>query len=528
MEDNASAGRRDFLRVTGALVGVAASSSLAGCGDLLESAGLSNDGNGGSGSSENRSDYVPSGANGVGYIDVDALLADSQLRSGINDAVSSYAQQSGTDQQAPTVEQMLDSAQEQSRLDPRKINEVLGFYTGNSGSGADAGAVVLWSDWSESTLRQKLNAAGSSVSTESDGDTTLYFPQSGGPLAALGDGTFAVGSEAAVRSVVDLQNGNGSSLSGDLADVFATTHGMGRYAATVPDDAVSRTETQQMNLQTLNQVNYITTSVYKSGSQRGQDVTMLTGSQQAASEVTNVLSAGRQLALQRLMQMQSESTQLRPSAAFAMQSARSYLEDATISTADANVTVSYTAPPAEFARSNVLVFALFGLVVNTAGFLQSRAEETDENSREQPASRIQVVSTTGEHISDGSIGSVSMVIKSAPGSNDIDLSNATVAWVDNSGLYELASVGTGAGDAQYAVEPVKDQSGASPVLDSPTDRFVLKFDLGTDDLPNATAFGQRLPEGAEASVRLRTQAGAETEARLLVPESLSGQQAVRL
>lgn len=528
MGDSEFTDRRSFLQATGALVSVAATGSLAGCGNLTDALGGSNDGDGGSGSSEDRSDYVPAAAKGVGYVDVDAFLADSQLRSGINDAVSSYAHQSRSLQQTASVQDVLNGFEQRSGLDPRKLEECLGFYTSQDSVDADSGAMVLWTDWSESELVAAARERGGSYTEQTYGGTTLYYPEAGGPLAALGDGTFAVGSEAAVRSVVDLQNGNGSTLSGPLASAYGDTHGMGRYAVTVPDDAFSGTQNEQVNLTTLNQVNYITTSVYKSGTQRGQDLTLLTGSEQAATEVSGVLTAGKQLALQRLSQMQSQSSEMSPSAKFAMQSGRSYLEDATISTQGAAVTVSYSAPPAEFARSNVLLFAMFGLLVNTAGFLQSKSVETGKNSSQQVTNRLQVVSATGSHISEGSVGTVQLVVKKAPGAGDIDLSKVTAQWVGQSGAYSLTSARVGAGDGQFTVEPIKDPNGSVPSLDSPDDRFALHFDLGTNDLPRAGEFGQRLSEGGESTVKLTTRTGAESTAHLVVPQTLAGKRVVQL
>ena len=180
----------------------------------------------------------------------------------------------------------------------------------------------------------------------------------------------------------------------------------------------------------------------------------------------------------------------------------------------------------------VLVAAIAaGVLINTAGFLQSSAEQTGEESQEQVTNRLQVLSATGEKTgsSGGAIGNVSLTTTKAPGADDIDLTEVTVQWVDDSGTYNLVSEDSSASnaDGQFSIDPFKDDDTSSPVINSPDDRILLTFDLGTVD-GNVDAGVPDLSEGQSATLRITTSSGTATTERLVVPESLSGTSAVNL
>jgi flagellin FlaB len=194
----------------------------------------------------------------------------------------------------------------------------------------------------------------------------------------------------------------------------------------------------------------------------------------------------------------------------------------------------------------VLVAAIAaGVLINTAGFLQSKSEATGQQSGAQVTNRLQVVGSTGAAIDSeqGSVGIVNVTTKTGPGANNINLENATVQWVGPSGTYNLvaASVTTASADGFFGVTAFKDADGSVPVLNDPDDRMVMTFDLGEDDTnadlgdgdpETGTAgishFGDGLGQGETASLEITTQSGATTTAELVVPETLSGESAVQL
>jgi len=182
----------------------------------------------------------------------------------------------------------------------------------------------------------------------------------------------------------------------------------------------------------------------------------------------------------------------------------------------------------------VLVAAIAaGVLINTAGFLQSSAEQTGEESQEQVTNRLQVLSSTGEKTTgsgDAAIGAVNMTTTKAPGADDIDLEEVTIQWVDDNGTYNLIygeTVNSGAEDADgvFTTSAFKDADDSAPVLNSPDDRINLNIQLDGDSSTNGPAY---LSEGDTATLRITTSSGTATTERLVVPESLSGTTATNL
>jgi flagellin FlaB len=180
----------------------------------------------------------------------------------------------------------------------------------------------------------------------------------------------------------------------------------------------------------------------------------------------------------------------------------------------------------------VLVAAIAaGVLINTAGFLQSSAEETGQQSSDQVTNRLEVVSAVGTTIDqdDNEVDKVRLTVKKAPGSANIDIGSTIGQWVDSSGSYDLTvdedNPDTTASD-HYSVEPIQDDDGSSisssQVLDEPSDRAALTFDV------TKIHGGSGLGEGETATLRLNTQSGGTSTARLVVPETLSGNSAVTL
>ncbi|MFB6150343.1 MAG: archaellin/type IV pilin N-terminal domain-containing protein [Haloarculaceae archaeon] len=190
----------------------------------------------------------------------------------------------------------------------------------------------------------------------------------------------------------------------------------------------------------------------------------------------------------------------------------------------------------------VLVAAIAaGVLINTAGFLQARAEETGRQSSRQVVNRLQTTTAIGTALDDATVGVVNVSVKRAPGAGNIDLENATVQWIGPSGTYNLvnASVESAGADGHFGVVAFKDADGSHPVLNDPDDRMLLVFDLGDDDVgtddpasgatgKGATYFAHEIPEGATVVLEITTKAGATTTVMVTVPETVSGQSAVRL
>src|SRR6056297_2503539 len=73
----------------------------------------------------------------------------------------------------------------------------------------------------------------------------------------------------------------------------------------------------------------------------------------------------------------------------------------------------------------VLVAAIAaGVLINTAGFLQTKSEQTGEESSAQVSNRVSVISTVGDVANDESIHTVNLTVMKSSGSGDVNLSTA--------------------------------------------------------------------------------------------------------
>nr|WP_277542573.1 archaellin/type IV pilin N-terminal domain-containing protein [Halomicroarcula sp. FL173] len=183
----------------------------------------------------------------------------------------------------------------------------------------------------------------------------------------------------------------------------------------------------------------------------------------------------------------------------------------------------------------VLVAAIAaGVLINTAGFLQSSSEATGQGASDATSNRLQVVSATGTYLGDDGVGVVSLTVKRGPGASNIDLGTTTVEWVGPTGsFYQLAENGAdGNPDGRFSIETVQDTDDSSPVLNDQEDRLKIQLDLGTDDggdlTDGSTPFGNELGEGESATVRITTSSGSQTTEEILVPKTISGTSAVQL
>jgi flagellin-like protein len=164
----------------------------------------------------------------------------------------------------------------------------------------------------------------------------------------------------------------------------------------------------------------------------------------------------------------------------------------------------------------VLVAAVAaGVLINTAGELQSRASDTGDDAQAQVSNQIDVVSATGvdddsdTDPNDDDIEKLRLVVKKSPGSDPIDLSAATIKYTSGSESVTLL-----AGTSNASLNSIKSSGGTTAVLEDTTERVRI-----TIDLANAAS---DLPEGGSAELKIVDQSGATTTYGVNVPEVVDG------
>ncbi len=168
----------------------------------------------------------------------------------------------------------------------------------------------------------------------------------------------------------------------------------------------------------------------------------------------------------------------------------------------------------------VLVAAIAaGVLINTAGLLQSQAESTGEESAEQVSDRLEVVTVVGVDADDfeefdgnGDINGLELTVRQAPGAGDIDLSNVVIeAFAEGeSATLTHDSDAFDNGDNDFGTEEIDWES--EDTLSSSSDRAELSIDLERDV--------QSLDEGDSVTITLTTAAGGTSFVEKRAPSSI--------
>ena len=180
----------------------------------------------------------------------------------------------------------------------------------------------------------------------------------------------------------------------------------------------------------------------------------------------------------------------------------------------------------------VLVAAIAaGVLINTAGLLQTQAEATGEESTQQVSDRIQIQSATGKvqdyNATEDTLGAgatdpttsvvseVNVTVTKAPGAEDIQLENVTYEFVTSD------SVVTGVvGQDGSTISNITSATNDNVITDR-SDRYKIQFTA-------SDAINGNLEGGERVSLTLTTAPGASTVTELRVPDSLVDKSAVSL
>jgi flagellin FlaA/flagellin FlaB len=170
----------------------------------------------------------------------------------------------------------------------------------------------------------------------------------------------------------------------------------------------------------------------------------------------------------------------------------------------------------------VLVAAIAaGVLINTAGFLQSKGAATGEEASAQVSNRIDVVSAYG-NVNSESIDYVNLTVRQAAGADNINLSKSTIQWIGPDSALTLTHNNTAANDTEFGTQQIKGSN--DNVLVDQSDRIKIVMKAG-GTTPNIT---DGLSAGDEVQLTITTQYGSKTTYWANVPESLKQKQAVNL
>jgi len=161
----------------------------------------------------------------------------------------------------------------------------------------------------------------------------------------------------------------------------------------------------------------------------------------------------------------------------------------------------------------VLVAAIAaGVLINTAGFLQSQAEATGQESTSQVSNTVQVQSVVGQQgsASSGSVGTIVVTLAKGPGSEPIDLADAEADLITDGAAVTIDSLsGTDVTLSEIT------GTGSASLLANTGDRTELTLTLtGGSELTSVGA----LSGGADAELIITTADGSQTTVDMSVPD----------
>ena len=165
----------------------------------------------------------------------------------------------------------------------------------------------------------------------------------------------------------------------------------------------------------------------------------------------------------------------------------------------------------------VLVAAIAaGVLINTAGFLQTQAEATGEDSTQQVSDRLQVVSQSGylSNPANGTVDHLTFVLARSPGADNIDLNTVSVEMTGTSGqeTFDLSS---------NVTNVTIFTGGEDNVLTDASDRAEVTIALtGNNGVNAAGNLGYGLEEGDALTVTFTTQSGATMTTEIRIPSTV--------
>jgi flagellin-like protein len=161
-----------------------------------------------------------------------------------------------------------------------------------------------------------------------------------------------------------------------------------------------------------------------------------------------------------------------------------------------------------------------GVLVETAGLLQGDAESTGDDARDEVSNQLDVITASGT-VSGGNVTEANLTLKKSPGSDNLDISQATVQYTSDSEATTLIHNSSSAGADTFTTADISGTT-SGEVLTDTEDRAQLQLDL------SAIENGTGLPEGEEATLEIIDQSGASTVKVLNPPKTVGNKQVVRL
>jgi flagellin FlaB len=169
----------------------------------------------------------------------------------------------------------------------------------------------------------------------------------------------------------------------------------------------------------------------------------------------------------------------------------------------------------------VLVAAIAaGVLINTAGFLQTQAQSTGEESTQQVSTNLVFLSTTGtvSSTTDG-IKNASTTVQLGPGSDSIDLNSSTVALFTDGGV-SAEFDGANASDEGIEIKEGSEVLGTDSSTSDATATITFEFaGSSTGELSGV----DQIDAGTTVDIVITTAKGTQAETSFIIESPLDPQ-----
>ncbi|MGB9962377.1 archaellin/type IV pilin N-terminal domain-containing protein [Halobacterium sp. MBLA0001] len=169
----------------------------------------------------------------------------------------------------------------------------------------------------------------------------------------------------------------------------------------------------------------------------------------------------------------------------------------------------------------VLVAAIAaGVLINTAGFLQSKGSATGEEASAQVSNRINIVSAYG-NVNSEEVDYVNLTVRQAAGADNINLSKSTIQWIGPDKATTLTH-------ANAADTTTLGEEFNTTLIKGNNDNVLVQQSDRIKVIMYAGGISSKLGAGDEVQLTVTTQYGSKTTYWANVPESLKDKNAVTL
>lgn len=290
--------RRDFLRGSATIATLGVTGALAGC--ITDSVPVV-------GSSSSVPSTVPENSDSVVYGDVNTILGDEGVRTLTNvylDQQSEYEYYEGPE----SVDEWLSDTEEEWDIDVETVDQATVFseFGGDEYDTYDPeyGAAIVEVDLTPEDIKDSFEQTSEQEFEEDEYNGQVIFEPEEGNVwigSLVSEGSLVIGTEDGVKDAIDVSQGDEDPIDDTLATAFSSTRDAPfRFASIIPDtgeeEPISEETTrydendeETYDLSVFDDVTHMSGSVYRDGTLRGMEVSLVADSSDTASELAELL-----------------------------------------------------------------------------------------------------------------------------------------------------------------------------------------------------------------------------------------------